>query len=249
MNNIVVFQEDLDSIKDTTGNFCCSSRSLSDIHVKSIQFSGENNEFFDIRYMKEKECHYRIPWNDKKLVALILDHDHESGSVPDLNSEDTTLYGMLKIVFIYVDIYVYNEILQITSPSGAVLYEWKGGGSSRNSIETFCHSRDNRYVGIVVNWEDGDQREDPGILILDLSKLLPRWYKSDLEIALPFLLVQQLVRRLGQDEVGADAGLSDMQLLHAVLVDQLFLFQYILSYLCGEGPLLLKKYKSRRGRS
>ena len=142
----------------------------------------------------------------------------------------------------------FDGTLHIISPSGVILYDLKGDSDSRSSIERYCQSPDNRYVGVVNNWEDGDNREDPGITILDLSRILPRWHESELEIALPLLIVQHLLRRLGRDGPDAsDTGSSDVQLLQMVLVDETFLFQHILIYLCEDCLLLLKnKCKSRR---
>lgn len=96
-----------------------------------------------------------------------------------------------------------------------------------------------RYVGMVTNWEDGDQREDPSIEILDLNKLLCFEYEEELNIAMPFLLFQSLLRRTDRKLGSSNERL--LILLQLVLIDTPFLYRHILCFLCREEVLLLNR--------
>ena len=238
----------LDSTRDTNGEFCCSSRNLKDIQVYSVNFSGNNNEYLDVKYSKESQCHYRFPWNNDPVVAQPLPWNYNSDA--DSNSENvspsalisTLVLGKLTIQMAKANQQCgdrFDRTLQVVSASsGKVLYDWKGNSTSRSSIEKYCRSKDMRYIGMVTNWEDGDQREDPSIEIVDLNELLCFEYEEDLNIAMPFLLFQSLLRRTERN-----VGSSNEELLQMVLIDAPFLYFRILSFLCREEVLLLNKLR------
>lgn len=161
----------LDSIRDTNGEFCCCSRNLTDIRVYSVNFSGNNNEYLDVKYSKEMQCHYRFPWNDEPIVAQPLpwNYNSDSGSGSGSNSENFTSSALKTPVLAKFTIQKakakrecdedrFEKTLQVLSASGKVLYDWKGNSTSRSFIECYCRSKDMRYIGMVTNWEGRSER-------------------------------------------------------------------------------------------
>ena len=171
---IKLYDMDFVEMEMPDGTQISSHRTLRSIRVKSLQFGGSSNEYIVIHFDKDAERHIAIAWRAETERVIPLPPAgvrlpeefaaqscrlsaaaarHPLRCVRETDREDS--------YYSHISIYSRSELVwSNTKPSW-----W---------VEACCMSPDGLLLGAVMNWEDGDQREDPALVVYDLRPLFER---------------------------------------------------------------------------
>ena len=228
---LLLYSWDFTKLRNTAGEQLCSDRTLRMMKVYEMQFCGQNDEYIAVHYEKEKEAHQAFHWVSNSSVAIDL---------PDPLISDFSFPAGERDGDNYLKITIENEedIAELESD----MISGRNNGPRivfyfRDRIvyvsrwaEKFCISSNGRYLGCVLNWEDGDQREDPDLKVIDLkSFFMPLLYYEKRS----FLIFQKLLKNCRDNNSLMLTECSNIQqnAMMNVLLDNDLIVELIKSFL------------------
>lgn len=250
-----IYKEEFINIKDSISlEALCSDRSPHMMNVYSMFFYKDDDHLKEkdddkdeensivIHFEKEDEegkRWYLIHWKSNSNIATNIQSQYDLMQAQakiklKKKTIGTELYKQLSLKDVrndkngieYVNLRDNYPTISVVFREDHILWtsEWN---------EHYCLSSNGRYLGMVSNWEDGDDREAPELHVLDLKPLLQ---KALVSIRLPFRIFVNLLKIRGFELRFEGVEISKcndrwIYLLLHVMVDNRLIRDNIISFL------------------
>jgi hypothetical protein len=194
-----IFAQDFACLLGPDGNTFTSDRTLSYMHVESMSFHGPNHEYLEVHFRKESEMTIAVPWKYPRFLKPLHHKSdqlwHSVLILPDttvsISPSTSTMHRLALEYPLHIKL-ENHERARYSEIFLTVYFRGKAVWSNESWTEEFCRSSNGLLLGAVTNWEDGDQREDPTLVVYNLLPLLT---SLDMEHRKPFRTFLALLRQ------------------------------------------------------